>query len=556
MWLRLEHLFDRVMIVTSTADLRTHALRVAAAVAPEAMSGAAAAAAVADFAVVEKAAATARMFLALRVARTDAWSGQGHASAADWLAAQTGISVREAHRQLGTARKADRLPKTKDAMRRGDLSPEQADAVTDAASVDPGAEDDLLAAAANDTHKALRDKAAKAKAAATDDAARRRRIHERRSLRRGTDAEGAFWARLYGPGDAAAGFEELLRPFEELIFRHHRANGIRSTHENRSFDAFFALLAFLDAAKRGGASPSSAEPSVHPPDHAPPPTASPAPSPSGGAPETTSERQPERAPAPPPPAGPPDPDPDHRATTWRPPWNPEQTVGLPNRLPGGNNVKVIVLVDHAALLRGRTTAGETCEITGVGPISVETARAILRDDPFLAVVVRRGRDVVNVAHHGRGLNAHQRTAIEAGGLRCTNVACNRTIAIEIDHRTPWAADPITALANQDPLCPGCHRQKTHHGWCLEPGAGPRRFLPPDRPNPSHEAHVPDPPGVPDGRCAEPPTGAALLKLERPLTKPEADRVEARLRASLAARGAPVRPNGRSTPSERAQEAWC
>ena len=52
MWLRLEHLFDRLMIVTSTADLRTHALRVAAAVAPEAMSGAAAAAAVADFAVV------------------------------------------------------------------------------------------------------------------------------------------------------------------------------------------------------------------------------------------------------------------------------------------------------------------------------------------------------------------------------------------------------------------------------------------------------------------------------------------------------------------------
>jgi 5-methylcytosine-specific restriction endonuclease McrA len=139
-------------------------------------------------------------------------------------------------------------------------------------------------------------------------------------------------------------------------------------------------------------------------------------------------------------------------------------------------VKVIVLVDHAALLRGRTVAGETCEIAGLGPISVETARQILLDDPFLAVVVKRGRDVVNVAHQGRGLNAHQRTAIEANGVRCSNIACNRTVAIQIDHRHPYVADPVTELRNQDPLCPECHRKKTHHGWHLEPGTGRRRLV--------------------------------------------------------------------------------
>jgi hypothetical protein len=139
-----------------------------------------------------------------------------------------------------------------------------------------------------------------------------------------------------------------------------------------------------------------------------------------------------------------------------------------------------VLVDHTALLRGHTTAGETCEIAGLGPISVTTARQILLDDPFLAVVIRRGRDVINVAHHGRGLNAHQRTAIEATGVRCANIACNRTVAIQIDHRHPYAADPVTALPNQDPLCPECHRRKTHHGWHLEPGTGRRRLLPADR----------------------------------------------------------------------------
>ena len=83
-------------------------------------------------------------------------------------------------------------------------------------------------------------------------------------------------------------------------------------------------------------------------------------------------------------------------------------VPLPAKLPGGNNVKVIVLVDHAALLRGHTVAGETCEIAGLGPVSVDTVRHLLLDDPFLAVVVKKGKQVLNVAHHGRGRRVHPR----------------------------------------------------------------------------------------------------------------------------------------------------
>ena len=135
-------------------------------------------------------------------------------------------------------------------------------------------------------------------------------------------------------------------------------------------------------------------------------------------------------------------------------------------------------IDHAALLRGRTVAGETCEVPGLGPVPVSTVRALM-GDAFIAAVVTRGRDVVSVAHLGRRLNAHQRTALEWTGIRCSNQACNRTIAIDVDHRVPWAEVPETDLANQDPLCPDCHRRKTHHGWSLEPGTGPRRFRQPD-----------------------------------------------------------------------------
>jgi uncharacterized protein DUF222 len=45
----------------------------------------------------------------------------------------------------------------------------------------------------------------------------------------------------------------------------------------------------------------------------------------------------------------------------------------------GPRALVHVRVDHAALVRGRTERGETCEIPGVGPIPVATARALSSD---------------------------------------------------------------------------------------------------------------------------------------------------------------------------------
>ena len=42
-----------------------------------------------------------------------------------------------------------------------------------------------------------------------------------------------------------------------------------------------------------------------------------------------------------------------------------------------SNVKVIVVVDAAALRRGEVESGETCEIRGVGPVPVATVRELL-----------------------------------------------------------------------------------------------------------------------------------------------------------------------------------
>jgi len=415
--------------VTTSAEIRTLVLRLVAELDPARLSGEDAAALVTDLSVIEKAATTGRMFAALRVAQTDAWRGRGHRSAADWLAAEAGITVREASTQLGTAKKAEDLPKTKNQMTKGKLSATQAGAVTDGAAADPEAEDRLLDSAANDTTSKLKDEAARTKAAATDSATRDKRIHAERSLRTRTDADGAFCLHLRGTAADGVRLQALLRPFEEQAFRRSRADGVRDTFENRSYDAFQALLAPLFERTTAPAS-------------MPPAPASPTPASAPG----------------------------------RAGHEPVPPAAVPR---GGNNIKVIVLIDHTALIRGHTSGGETCEVAGLGPISVASAKELM-SDAFIAAVITKGRDVVNVAHLGRGLNAHQRTAIEAMGLRCSNRACNATIALQIDHRRPYAEDPRTKLDNQDPLCPDCHRRKTHHGWILEEGTGPRRFLPPAR----------------------------------------------------------------------------
>ena len=442
------------MCMVTATQLRTDLLQLAQHVDPETMSPADAVALVKELSVIEKAAAAVRMFVALRVAKSDAWRGQGHGSAADWLAAQAGITVNEAKVQLGTARKAKALGKTEEQMRAGKLSPAQAGAVTDGATADPDAEDRLLDAAANDTTSKLKEEAAKAKAAATDSATRAKRVHAERSRRSRTDAEGAYCSQLRGPAAQGIELEDLIRPYEEQAFRTGRTDGRRDTYENRSWDAFFAMVGAL----RDGSHPACTRP----------PAAS---------------------------SGPVDTAPTSTEGVGAAPGDPGATPtarGKPAKVPGGNNVKIIVRIDHTALLRGWTIAGETCEVAGLGPISVTTVQELLRThDPFLAAVVAKGRDVVNVAHLGRGLNAHQRTAIEALGLRCSNRACNKRIAIQIDHRVGWVDNPETRLDNQDPLCPDCHRKKTHHGWYLEPGTGPRRFLPPEPPGPPPPRAGPD-----------------------------------------------------------------
>ncbi len=144
----------------------------------------------------------------------------------------------------------------------------------------------------------------------------------------------------------------------------------------------------------------------------------------------------------------------------------------------GIGTMVHVRVDHASLVRGRTEPGEVCEIPGIGPIPVATARA-LADDAILKVLVTDGVDVLAVAHGGRTIPARLRSALEERDPVCCVPGCGIRRGLEVDHRIPWAEGGPTTMANLARLCAWHHYLKTHCGYRLAGRPGAWSWLPPE-----------------------------------------------------------------------------
>jgi hypothetical protein len=140
-------------------------------------------------------------------------------------------------------------------------------------------------------------------------------------------------------------------------------------------------------------------------------------------------------------------------------------------------VEVRVTVDSAALARGHTNHGERCEIAGVGPVPVTTARALL-DDAAVAVMTKTGNDITAVSSPKRTIPTKLRRALEARYPTCGVQACANYQFLEIDHIVPLEAHGRTQLDNLWRLCSHHHRLKTYAGWTVVGRNGDRDLVPP------------------------------------------------------------------------------
>jgi len=151
-------------------------------------------------------------------------------------------------------------------------------------------------------------------------------------------------------------------------------------------------------------------------------------------------------------------------------------------LPVGAEAKIIVRVDHAALVRRRVEPGETCEIVGMGPIPVSVVDEWMAD-AFVAAVLTEGEDVTKVVHLGRKFTARQKTALQWRDPECCVQGCTNTARLEYDHDDPWADTHTTTVTSGDRLCKLDHKRKTA-GWYLAAAEvdGKRPLLSPEHPD--------------------------------------------------------------------------
>ena len=168
-------------------------------------------------------------------------------SAAEQLARLSGTSISAAKPQIETSKRVKKLPKTADAMRKGKLSPAKAEAIADAANVDPDAEDKLLEGAEKKPLAELREDCLKAKAKDRD---------KRTRGSGGTGTRGSTRT-AKAPGTSTPAGRSTTEPipagWQPLIdgqFKLARAEGREEPLDAYAFDALIELAAPLRPRRR------------------------------------------------------------------------------------------------------------------------------------------------------------------------------------------------------------------------------------------------------------------------------------------------------------------
>lgn len=462
------------------------------------------------FAEIERLAGAGKTLAAGRVAESGHYRVAGFPSAQQWLAGVTRDGAGEAGRTIATAAHlaGAELAPTRAAFVGGGLTAAQAGEIATAAARAPGEQARLLAMAARETTRRLRDECRKIRLAdkpPEDPEARRRRITDEMRFAHRDRGDGMSELSATMPTSWLVLVLAAVRSQCDAVFAHARAAGRHDPHAAYLVEALVTLLLLgpltggvdggdgeggedgeegadgesheggedgaEEEAGEGGEDGAGAD---HPG--------------SGGSPFSPAT-----------PGGSPFDDPlygDLLAAIHAGPPPRRLSRAQRRRHRGGRcrcggrvapRAKILVRVDQAALLRGWARGDETCDIPGVGPVPVATVRE-LWPAAVVKAVVTNGVDVANVTHLGRRATEAMAAAMQWTTPQCTNIACDNDRFVQIDHRLGFANTHRTRLDELDPLCSQCHPHKTNENWQLVRGSGRRRFVPPDHPD-----HPGDPP---------------------------------------------------------------
>jgi hypothetical protein len=376
---------------------------------------------------------------AARVARGNLHVRTGHRTPAEFLAAQTGDSVGDARGLIRLGENLADQPELEESFRKGRLARRRAALVSEAARINPGQEGELVKSAESDSDATVMERCLRAKAAgrSREDAERHRRaLHDNRTARTWTDADGALRLEARFAPEVGAELKAALEAQAERQFQRARKEGRFEASDAYRADALLALVT--------------------------------------GKGLVVPERKGRRRSA----------TPDHAVLTE--PAEPTEPTGDPN-------ATVSVVVDLEALRRGKVEEGGRCEIPGVGSVSVEHAHRLL-GEALVELVIAHGVDVTTVYSAGRHIPRRVRSALLLRDPRCVVPGCDTRLGLENDHWvTDFAKGGLTSLDNLARVCRRHHRQRTHQGFELLRGPegwewiAPETPVVPKRPRPKRKA---------------------------------------------------------------------
>jgi len=414
----------------------------------------------------QKLCATGLAMAARRASECSTPARSGARSAEEWLAGISGTDLHSAQATLTTAEQMATSPELEDACRNGELSTDQAAEIADATKADPSSAGRLIEQAKKRTLKGLREdcRAVRHQARSRqDEQARLAGIHRTRHFRTWIDRDGAGRGSFSMTPDRLARFRAWFQPYQKAAFDRSRQAGVREEPDRYALDA---LLDMAEAASQWGAEfPDDADTGDDPEAGNGPTERAVSVRDTGDRLDLLTDGLPGTMPA----------TPVSTNRTSTPAEAPSPRDRRARRL--GPPAMVIVVIDHAALVRGYAEPGERCVIDGIGPVPVSTIEEMMRD-AFLAAVVTDGIDIQSMVHLGRQPTAAQRTALIVRDPTCVIPGCDVTEGLEIDHVSGWVPTHHTTLKELARECGHHHDLKTYEGWVLSGGPGHWKWDPP------------------------------------------------------------------------------
>jgi hypothetical protein len=138
---------------------------------------------------------------------------------------------------------------------------------------------------------------------------------------------------------------------------------------------------------------------------------------------------------------------------------------------------VHVRVDLDALRSGVVGPHGICEIPGVGPIPVDTARELM-GDALCELVITNGIDVTTITKMGRAIPAALLRALDERDATCVVPGCDAVTGLENHHIVEVQDQGPTAMWNLAKLCAHHHDLRHHGGFTLAGGPGSWQWIPP------------------------------------------------------------------------------